>query len=65
LDAAGITKALRAKGIQEGDTVVIGDMEFEHSDDVSDGAMYEKWTSERRMAGIANKGSARWPHAGG
>lgn len=65
LDAAGITKALRAKGIKEGDTVVIGDMEFEHSEDVSDGAMYEKWSSERRMSGIANKGSARWPHAGG
>lgn len=65
LDAAGITKALKAKGIKEGDTVVIGDMEFEHSDDVSDGAMYEKWASERRMSGIANKGSARWPHAGG
>lgn len=65
LDAAGITKALRAKGIKEGDTVVIGDMEFEHSEDVSDGAMYEKWSSERRMSGIANRGSARWPHAGG
>lgn len=65
LDAAGITKALRAKGIKEGDTVVIGDMEFEHSEDVSDGTMYEKWSSERRMSGIANKGSARWPHAGG
>lgn len=65
LDAAGINKALRAKGIKEGDTVVIGEMEFEHSDDTSEGAMYEKWTSERRMAGIANKGSARWPHAGG
>ena len=65
LDASGITKALKAKGIQEGDTVVIGDMEFEHSDDVSEGAMYDKWASERRMAGIANRGSARWPHAGG
>lgn len=65
LDAAGITKALRARGIKEGDTVVIGDMEFEHSDDVSEGAIYEKWASERRMAGLPNKGSARWPHAGG
>eukprot|EP00889_Picochlorum_renovo_P001589 jgi/Picre1/28619/NNA_004019.t1 len=65
LDAAGITKALRARGIKEGDTVVIGDMEFEHSDDVSEGAIYEKWASERRMAGLPNRGSARWPHAGG
>lgn len=62
LDAAGITKALRAKGIEEGDTVVIGDMEFEHSDERSEGAMVEKWHKERRMAGIAAKGSARWPH---
>ena len=62
LDAAGITKALRAKGIEEGDTVVIGDMEFEHSDERSEGAMVEKFHRERRMAGIAAKGSARWPH---
>ncbi len=62
LDAAGITKALRAKGIQEGDTVIIGEMEFEHSDERSEGAMVEKFHRERRMAGIAAKGSARWPH---
>ena len=62
LDAAGITKALRAKGIEEGDTVVIGDMEFEHSDERDEGAMVERWHKERRMAGIAAKGSARWPH---
>lgn len=62
LDAAGITKALRAKGIQEGDTVIIGEMEFEHSDERSEGVMVEKFHRERRMAGIAAKGSARWPH---
>ncbi len=62
LDAAGITKSLRAKGIQEGDTVIIGEMEFEHSDERSEGAMVEKFHRERRMAGIAAKGSARWPH---
>ena len=61
-DAAGITKARRAKGIEEGDTVVIGDMEFEHSDERDEGAMVERWHKERRMAGIAAKGSARWPH---
>ena len=61
--AAGITSALRARGIEEGDTVVIGDVEFEHSNDTSEGKMYEKWNEQRKAAGIATRGSARWPHA--
>lgn len=65
LEAAGISSALRARGVKEGDTVVIGDMQFEHSEDSSEGAMFDKWYTARREAGIASRGSARWPHAGG
>ena len=65
LDAAGINSALKARGILEGDMVVIGDVEFEYSDDTSEGALYEKWYAERKAAGIASRGSARWPHATG
>lgn len=65
LDAAGITSALKARGVQDGDTVVIGEVEFEHSEDTSEGSLYEKWNEQRKAAGIAAKGSARWPHATG
>lgn len=65
LDAAGITSALKARGVQEGDTVVIGEVEFEHSEDTSEGSLYEKWNEQRKAAGIAARGSARWPHATG
>lgn len=65
LEAAGVISALKAQGIEEGDTVVIGNMEFEHSNDNSEGAIYEKWYEQRRASGIAARGSARWPHAGG
>ena len=65
LEAAGIVSALKARGIEEGDTVVIGDMEFEHSDDNSETSMYEKWYEQRRASGVATRGSARWPHPGG
>lgn len=65
LRAAGITSALKARGIKEGDTVVIGDIEFEHSDDTSDRAMYDSWYAQKRAAGGAMRGAARWPHAAG
>eukprot|EP00887_Chlorella_sp_A99_P002031 scaffold18.g2031.t1 len=65
LDAAGINRALKARGIQEGDTVVIGELEFEFCDERDEGAIYEKWFQERRAAGIVGKGHARWPHATG
>ena len=63
MDAAGITSSLRAQGVREGDTVVIGELEFEHSEDTSEGALYERWNDERKAAGLAKRGSARWPHA--
>ena len=65
LDAAGISSALKARGIMEGDSVVIGEVEFEHSEDRSDAALYDKWNDQRKAAGIASRGSARWPHATG
>jgi len=65
LDASGVTRALRAAGVKEGDTVVIGDLEFEHSDSVSEASLFERWQSARKAAGIASRGSARWPHATG
>lgn len=50
---------------QDGDTVVIGDLEFEYSSDHSEAGMYERWYSERRAAGVVGKGQARWPHVTG
>ena len=61
----GISKALRQKGIKEGDTVIFGELELEWSDDQSDGAIYERWLDDVKAQGIALRGSARWPHAGG
>ncbi len=57
----GVNKELRARGIQEGDTVVVGSHELLWSNDQSEGALYEAWKEERK--GIARRGSARWPHA--
>lgn len=55
----------QARGAQEGDTVVIGEMEFEYSDERDEGAIYDKWYQERRAAGVVGRGQARWPHATG
>ena len=62
-DCAGINKALRAKGVQEGDTVVVGTTELEWSEDQSEGALYAAWREEKKARGTAWQGSARWPHA--
>ena len=48
---------------QEGDTVVVGEVEFDWSDDTSEAALFDRWQSDRRAAGIVGKGQARWPHA--
>lgn len=50
---------------QDGDTVVIGDLEFEYDSDRSEAGMYDKWYRARREAGIVGKGQARWPHVTG
>lgn len=65
LVAAGVDAALKARGVMDGDTVVIGDLEFEYSSDHSEAGMYERWYSERRAAGVVGKGQARWPHVTG
>ena len=60
---AGINKQLRAKGIKEGDTVVIGGTELQWSDDQSEGALYAAWREEKERKGTAWHGSRSWPHA--
>ena len=62
-DLAGINKQLRAKGIKEGDTVVIGETELQWSDDQSEGALYAAWREEKKRKGTAWHGSRSWPHA--
>ncbi|CAL5222712.1 g5115 [Coccomyxa viridis] len=63
LDSAGINKQLRAKGIRQGDTVVIGETELQWSDDQSEGALYAAWREEKKRKGTAWHGSRSWPHA--
>ena len=65
LQVSGINSALKKRGILEGDTVVIGELEFEWSDDKDEGRIYEKWYQERRAAGVVGRGHARWPHVTG
>lgn len=65
LEASGISKALRKRGVQEGDTVVIGEIELLWTDDQSEGTLYDSWAAERRSQGRVLQGTARWPHAGG
>jgi GTP-binding protein len=61
LDVSGINTALRAKGIVEGESVVLGDTEFEWSGDHSEGAMYGAWLQHMKNSGKGRIGSARWP----
>ena len=65
LEAAGVVKALEVRGVMDGDVVVIGDVEFEWSNDRSEGKLFDKWQSERKEQGKVSQGSARWPHPGG
>eukprot|EP00884_Botryococcus_braunii_P009916 jgi/Botrbrau1/18926/Bobra.177_2s0079.2 len=64
LDAAGINKALKERGVKEGDTVVIGPVEMVWSDDQSEAALYRGWLEDRRAQGKPFQGVARWPHSG-
>ncbi|GFR45678.1 hypothetical protein Agub_g7092 [Astrephomene gubernaculifera] len=61
LEVSGINGALRAKGVRQGDTVVIGDMEFSWSDDKSDAAVYDGWVRDMKDRGVNRQGTARWP----
>jgi hypothetical protein len=60
-----LTLALMLTPAQDGDTVVIGDLEFDYSSDKSEAGMYDRWFKERKAAGIVGRGQARWPHATG
>ena len=62
LDVSGISGALRAKGIKEGDTVVINDMELAWSEDRSDGGMYQAWIDDMKGRGRVRQGASKWPH---
>ncbi len=42
--------------------MVIGELEFEYSDDRSDKKLYEKWYKDRRAAGVVGRGMSKWPH---
>lgn len=61
LKRVGIFKALKKRGIKEGDTVVIGQMETLWSDDQSDRALFKAWKEMRE--GQGEIGAARWPRA--
>ncbi|KAF5834077.1 hypothetical protein DUNSADRAFT_9391 [Dunaliella salina] len=61
LEVSGVNASLKSRGIQEGDTVVIGDTDFEWSDDQSEGAMYDAWEADMRARGQARQGAAKWP----
>lgn len=65
LEACGLCATLRQRGVMQGDTVVIGEVQFEWSDDQSEGALYESWIDDINARGKVGKGSARWPHVGG
>lgn len=61
LEVSGVSASLRARGIRDGDTVVIGSSEFEWRDDRSESAMYDAWATDMAARGQVMQGSARWP----
>lgn len=65
LEAAGINKALKRRGVAEGDMVLIGEAELAWSDNQSEAALYDAWLSDRKARGKVAQGAARWPHQGG
>lgn len=56
-----MNNALKAKGVKEGDSVVLGDAEFAWSGDQSDAALYDAWLDDMRARGRAPQGSHAWP----
>ena len=58
-------KALEKRGVLQGDTVIIGELELLWSSDRSEGRLYDQWQADRKAAGKVAQGSARWPHPGG
>lgn len=62
LKRIGLWGDLEARGVQDGDTVVIGDSAFVWSSDQSESKLFDAWA---QSAPIAVHGTARWPHASG
>lgn len=62
LKACGLWKTLEKKGVAEGDTVVIGTVEFRWAAEQREGQLYELWANDLQARGRVTKGSARWPH---
>ena len=56
----GVWDALKAKGVKDGDPVVIGQLEMEWATEENDGKLYEQWM--RSQAGIPGRGTRHWPH---
>jgi len=56
----GVWAALRAAGVKEGDTVVIGSMEMAWEGAEDEGRLYDNW----RKSGLAGptRGARHWPH---
>eukprot|EP00877_Chromochloris_zofingiensis_P006026 jgi/Chrzof1/1677/Cz10g16250.t1 len=62
LEVSGINEALRKAGIQEGDTVVLGEeSEFVWSDEKSESALYGAWLEDMQARGRVRAGKSRWP----
>ncbi|KAJ9520855.1 hypothetical protein QJQ45_014051 [Haematococcus lacustris] len=57
LEVSGVSASLRARGIREGDTVVIGSSEFEWRDDRSESAMYDAWATDMAARGQEQYGT--------
>lgn len=62
LKRIGLWADLEARGVQDGDTVVIGGSAFVWSSDQSEQKLFDAW-SQSAPANV--RGSARWPHASG
>ena len=65
LQAVGLWDELERRGVEDGDVVVIGNIDFTWSGDRSESALYEAWMQGVNAAGKQGKGSARWPHMSG
>lgn len=61
LKKAGVWAALKAAGVAEGDTVVIGGLEMDWAEQDDPGQLYESW----RKSGVAGppRGARHWPHS--
>jgi GTP-binding protein len=64
LKESGAEKALVRSGVQEGDTVFVGDVEFQWSADRGEAALYGAWLEQARAEGTGRQGAARWPKKG-